>query len=126
MPWNDLAGVDTYTGATPQQMLAGDEPLKSDSKPALADITKFQLIAIRATGVTPWVHGTDTAENAAIAAQTAASGKQCPYWYAGKFNWQFITDQGGFGTPNAAIDTYAEANAYFTGLLRFGKLAAAF
>lgn len=119
---NDLAAVATYTTGAPEQLLAGDTPIKTDAAPALADITKYMLIAIRPTGVTPWVHGTDTAANAALAMQPALTGQQCPYAYAGVFNDALIVAYDGYGTPNAAIDTYAERRAFFTGQFRVGHL----
>lgn len=125
MPVNDLAGVSTYTSAAPEQLLAGDTPLKTESAPVItANVTKYMLIAIRPTGVTPWVWGTDTAANAAIAMQAAVVGAQCPYCYEGVINDALIVANSGYGTPNAAIDTYAERRAYFTGLLRIGHLFA--
>ena len=124
MPIDDLAGVSTYSQAAPEQLLAGDKDYKTESAPALADITKYMLVAIRPTGVTPWVWGTDTPANAALALQPAATGKQCPYAYEGVFNDALIVAYSGYGTPNAAIDTYAERRAYFTGLFRVGHIRA--
>jgi hypothetical protein len=124
MAVNDLAAGATYGPLNPEQLLAGDTPIKTDAAPALADITKYMLIAIRPTGVTPWVHGTDTAANAALSMQPAVSGAQCPYAYAGVFNDALIVAYSGYGTPNAAIDTYAERRAYFTGQFRVGHLLA--
>lgn len=126
MPIDDLAGVATYTSAAPEQLLAGDTPLKTDAAPALAALTKYQLCAVRPTGIAVWVFGTDTAQNACIAMQPVASGAQCQYCYEGVINDDLILAYSGYGTPNAAIDTYAERRAYFTGLLRIGHLRAAY
>ena len=116
---NDLAAVATYTGSAPEQLLAGDKGYKTKSAPVItANVTKFMLIAIRPTGVTPWVYGTDTPENAALALQDAVVGAQCPYAYEGVFNDALIVAHDGYGTPNAAIDTFEERRAYFTGLFQ--------
>ena len=108
MAVNDIASADIVGTYTPEQLLAGDTPVKSDAAVALADCTKYQLLALTTTGVTPFVVGTHTADQAVIAAQTAATGKQCPYFKAGCFNHAII------GWPaGTALDTYAERKAFF-------------
>ncbi len=120
MAVNDLAGSATYGPLTPEQLLAGDTPVKTDAGAAAADITKYQLIAILAAGtVTPFVVGTHTAAQAALAMQPALTGQQCPYAYQITVNDALITWPAG-----AAIDSYAKRRAFFTGLFRVGKLYA--
>lgn len=89
------AQVGTYT---PQQLFAGEAPIITDSAVALADVTQYQLIAVTATGVTPFVVGTHTAPQAAIAAIAGTTGKQIPYYDAGKFNHEAITWPGSLDT----------------------------
>ena len=120
MAVNDLAASATYGPMTPEQLLAGDTPVKTDAGAAAADITKYQLIAILAAGtVTPFVVGTHTAPQAALAMQPALTGQQCPYAYQITVNDALVSWPAG-----AAIDSYAKRRAFFTGLFRVGKLYA--
>lgn len=95
---NDLAGSYTYTPPSPNFLFAGEAPVVTGELPALATITKYQLIAVTTTGVTPYVDGTHTANQAAIAAQPASSGDGCPYFMDGYFNEAAIGWPSGFGT----------------------------
>lgn len=119
MAVNDLAGTATYGPYVPQQLLAGDSPIKTDAGPAAAVITKYQLCALAADGtVTPFVVGTNTAAQAVLAMQPAAAiGVQCPYAYQITVNDALVTWPAG-----AAIDTYVKRRAFFTGLFRVGRL----
>lgn len=118
MAVNDLAGSATYGPYVPQQLMAGDTPIKTDAGAAAADITKYQLCALLAAGtVTPFVVGTHTAAQAVLAMQPALTGQQCPYAYQITVNDDLITWPSG-----AAIDSYAKRRAFFTGLFRVGKL----
>jgi hypothetical protein len=91
MAVNDLAGSDLASVGAPLQLWAGEAQIVTDSALALAAITKFQLCALTAAGVTPFVVGTHVADQAVVSAQPAASGAQCPYYDAGKFNHEAIT-----------------------------------
>lgn len=94
----DLAGSSIYGAVNPTLVFAGEAPIVTGRAPAIATITKYQLIAIVATGVTPYVDGTHSAAVAAIAAQDAASGAACPYFKEGYFNEAVIGWPAGFGT----------------------------
>lgn len=118
MAVNDLAGGSTYGPMTPQQLLGGDQDVKTDAGAAAADIDKYELCALLAAGtVTPFVVGTHTAAQAVLAMQPALTGQQCPYAYQITVNDALITWPAG-----AAIDSYAKRRAFFTGLFRVGKL----
>lgn len=121
MAVNDLARYDVVGTYNAEQLFAGEAPVVTDSAPALAAITKYQLIALTATGVTPFVVGTHTAAQACIAAQPAASGAKCPFFKAGYFNHAVI------GWPaNVALDSYEKRRAYFIGtMVQIGKITPA-
>ena len=55
MAVNDIASGALVGTWTQEILLAGDAPVTTDAAPALADIAKYQLVAITATGVTPYV-----------------------------------------------------------------------
>lgn len=120
MAVNDIASGDLVGTWAPEQLLAGEFPLRTDAAPALANITKYQLIAITNTGVTPFVSGTHTADQAFIAAQAVSTGQQCPYFTSGCFNHEIV------GWPaGTALDTYVERKAFFGNRpLSVGKLLA--
>lgn len=119
MPVNDLAGSGTFGPLIAEQIYAGDGPRGTDAAPALADITKYQLLALTATGVTPFVVASHNAAQAVVAMQPALSGQQCPYIHTGILNHALI------GWPaGTALDTYAERKAYMTGTLKVGKITA--
>ena len=107
MSVNQLAGSDVYGPQSTDQIFAGDAPITSDAAVALADIDQYELCALTTTGVTPYLVGTHTADQAVIAAETAASGKQCPFWNGGYFNHALIIWPAG-----ATLDTYAERKAF--------------
>lgn len=122
MPLNHLAsGALVGTMAAAPQLFAGEAPIITDSAPALADITKWQLCALLPTGIRPFVHtGTpatdDDPRTAVIAAIGVVSGKQCGYYDAGKFNHAVVT------WP-AALDTLPKRKAAMHGsMLQFGHL----
>lgn len=118
MAVNDLAAGSLVGTWAPEQLLAGEAPVTTDAAPALAAITKYQLIAVTATGVTPFVSGTHTADQAFIAAQPVSYGKQCPYFKSGCFNHEIVVWPAG-----TALDTYAERKAFFgNSPLTVGKL----
>lgn len=94
----DLAGSDTYTPPTLTPLYGGEAPIVTGREPALATITKYQLIAVTATGVTPYIDGTHTFNQAAIAAQPASTGDGTPYFMEGYFNEAAIGWPTGFGT----------------------------
>lgn len=117
MPVNDLAGGATYGPLVPQQLLAGEGPVITDSAPALANMAKYSLGALVATGVTPFLVGTHSAAQAVLVLQPATNGGTCQYAHTGVFNDALITWPAG-----AAIDTYAERRAFFTGTFRVKQL----
>lgn len=108
MAVNDIASGALVGTWTQEILLAGDAPVTTDAAPALADIAKYQLVAITATGVTPYVFATHTADKAFIAAQAATTGEQAPYFKTGCFNHAIV------GWPAGTdLDTYAERKAFF-------------
>ncbi|MEN9925544.1 MAG: hypothetical protein RL268_1670 [Pseudomonadota bacterium] len=118
MTVNDIAGYDLAGTYTPELIFAGDEPPKSDAAPALANLAKYEVAALTATGVTTFVVGTHTAAQLVIVAQATTTGKQCPYFNAGKFNHAAL-----IWPNNAALDTYAERRAFCTGTVKVGRIA---
>lgn len=120
MAVNDIAAGSLVGTWAPEQLFAGEMEVSSDSAPALAAITKYQLIAITATGVTPFVSGTHTADQAVVAIQAVSSGQQCPYYKSGCFNHEII------GWPaGATLDSFAKRKAFFGNRpLTVGKLLA--
>lgn len=119
MAVNDLAASAVAGTYTPELLLAGDIPLKTDAAPAGADVTKYQLCALLATGVVPYVIADHTAAQAVVAMQAAVSGAQCVYASAGYFNHEAITWPG----TGTALDSYAKRRAFFNGTgLRFGHI----
>lgn len=118
MAVNDIAAGSLVGTWAPEQLLAGEHPIRTDSAPALANIAKYQLIALTNTGVTPFVPGTHTGEQAMIAAQAVTTGQQAPYFSAGVFNHEIV------GWPaGTALDTYGERKALFGNrALTVGKL----
>jgi hypothetical protein len=110
MPVNDLAGgVDIVASYTPEQLYAGDAPIKTNNGVAAAAIQKYQLIAVLAdASVTPFVAGTHNVGQAAIAAQPIASGKSGPYFSAGCFNHAVIVWPAG-----ATFDSFAKRKGAF-------------
>ena len=118
MPVNDIASFSLAGTYTPELLLAGDEPPKSDSAPALATFQKYEVAALTATGVTTFVPGTHTAAQLVVVAQPVnAIGKMCPYFNAGKFNHAALIWPSG-----TALDTYAERLAFCTGTVKVGKI----
>lgn len=121
MAVNDLAGATTYAGITPQQLLAGDVPIGTNRGVAGANLTKYQLGAVLADGsVVAFVVGTHTAAQAVLVMQAVSSGAQCQYAHTGVFNDAIVTWPAG-----AALDTYEERKAFFTGTFKVNKLALA-
>ena len=117
MPINDLAGAATYGPLNPQQLFAGEGPVITDSAPALGTMAKYSLGALTATGVTPFLVGTHTAEQAVLVMQPTANGSTCQYAHTGIFNDAVVTWPAG-----AAIDSYAKRRAFFTGSFRVKQL----
>lgn len=123
MPLNHLASSAVVgTMAAPKQLFAGEAPIITDSAPALAPITKWQLCSLQPTGIRPFVHtGTpasdDDPRTAVISAvAAAAAGQQVPYYDAGKFNHEVV------GFP-AALNTLPKRKAALHGsMLHFGHL----
>lgn len=111
-PNQDLAASEVFaTRAAPFQLFVGGVDVAYDSGIADAAIQKYQLIAILATGhVTPFVPGTHTGAQAAVAAQPAAINESCPYFLSGRFNHEAIKWPAG-----TALDTYVERKALLVG-----------
>lgn len=126
MAVNDLAAGATYGPLNPEQLLAGDMPIKTDRGTAGATLTKYQVVAVTAAGVVVFVAGTHTAAQAALTMQAAANGTPVQYAFQGIFNDDLIAAQAGNATlyAAAAMDTFAERRAFFNGLFRVGKLLA--
>lgn len=106
---------------TPTQLFAGEAPIITDSSPALADVQKWQLLSLTATGVRPFVYTgapetDDDPRTAVLAAVEATTGKQVPYYDAGKFNWEVCVFP-------AALDTLPKIKAALQGsMLKFAHL----
>ena len=65
-----------------------------------------------------------TKHDATLAKQAAGSGAQVQYAYQGVFNDALLAAQAGNATlyAAAAMDTFAERQAFFNGLFRVGKV----
>ena len=126
MPVNDLAGGFTYAGITPEQLLAGDEPIKTAFAVASGAKTKYQIAARTTAGVVDFVPGTHTALQAVLVMQPCANTQNCQYAYAGKFNDDLLATYNATLYANAAFDTWAEREAFFNGLFRLGRLGQGF
>ncbi len=122
MPIDDLAGVTTYAGITPEQLLAGDTEVKTDSAIASGAKTKYQIAARTSAGVVDFVVGTHTAAQAVLVMQPCANGASCQYAYQGVFNDALLATYNTTLYANAAFDTYAERVAFFNGLFRVGRV----
>lgn len=108
-----LAGDRSQDIAVDPQFIIGDGPIMTDSAPALADIDQYELCVLTDTGVTPYVVATHTADalrKMVIAQVAVLSGKQCPFYTAGKFNHNLVV------WP-ASVDTYAERKALLLGTM---------
>lgn len=110
MPVNDLAGgVDIAASYTPEQLYAGDAPIKTNNGVAAAAIQKYQLCAVLADStITPFVAGTHNVEQAVVAAQPIAINKSGPYFSAGCFNHAMIVWPAG-----ATFDSFAKRKGAF-------------
>jgi hypothetical protein len=126
MPVNDLAGGFTYSTQTPEQLLAGDEPIKTSAAVATGAKTKYQIAARTAAGVVDWVVGTHVAAQAVLVMQPCSNGQSCQYAYQGKFNDDLLATYNTTLYANAAFDTWLEREAFFNGLFRLGKLGQGF
>lgn len=126
MAVNDLAGGWTYAGNTPEQLLAGDEPVMTANATASGAKTKYQIAARTSAGVVDFVVGTHTALQAVLVMQPCADGASCQYAYAGKFNDALLATYNTTLYANAAFDTFAEREAFFNGLFRVGRLGQGF
>lgn len=122
MALNQLAsGSLAETMAAAKQLFAGEAPIISDSAPALANVQMWQLCALTATGIRPFVWtntpaSDDAPRTAVITAIGGTTGKQIPYYDAGKFNHEVVV------WP-AALDTLAKRKAAMHGsMLHFGHL----
>lgn len=106
-----LAGDRSQDTAAIDAFFIGDAPVGTDSAPALAAITQYQVCVLLATGVTPYVpatHTTAAPDKLVVAQVGVASGAQCPYYTRGKFNHNMM------GWP-AALNTYALRKEAFLG-----------
>lgn len=105
----------------PTQLFAGEAPIITDSSPALANVAKWELLALTPTGVRPFVFtGTPATDDdprlAVLSAVEATTGKQVPYYDAGKFNWAVCKFP-------AALDTLPKIKAALQGsMLKFAHL----
>ncbi len=96
-----LAGDRDAAFSTPVQLFAGHSEVITDSAPALAAITQYQVCVLLPTGVTPYVpatHTTHAPDKLVVAQVTVASGQQCPYYTKGKFNHAVLLWPAAFGT----------------------------
>lgn len=126
MATNDLAGGFTYPGITPEQLLAGDDAVKTAFAVASGAKAKYQIAARTSAGVVDFVPGTHTAHQAVLVMQPCANAASCQYAYAGKFNDELLATYNTTLYANAAFDTWAEREAFFSGLFRLGRLGQGF
>lgn len=116
MVYPRLAGDRDSASAAPPQIFVGDSEIITDSAPALAAITQFQVCVLTATGVTPLTDAMVTAADPAVVGKIVVahvgvdSGKQCAYWSAAKLNHVLL------GWPSS-LDTYAKRKAFVQGTM---------
>jgi hypothetical protein len=122
MAVNDLAGVSTYGPLNPEILLAGDKPYKTANATATGAKTKYQLAARVAGAVVDFVVGTHTAAQAVVVMQPCAGGAPCQYLYEGVVNDALLAAANVTLFTDAALDTFAERQAFLNGLLRVGKV----
>ena len=105
---NDLAGWAEYGPSVPEQLFAGDaEVVSANSLSLVAALAKFEVAALVAGGITTFVSGTHTAEDAVIVAQPiTAIGQSVQYFVAGFFNHAVLV------WP-AALATLAQRKDFF-------------
>lgn len=110
MSVNDLAGGGLVGSYEPEQLFAGEAPIVTDAAAtAVADVKKYEVLVLEATGLRRPDPDTDKGAQCVIAAQAAATiGMQVPYFAAGKFNHAVLV------WPTA-LDTYAKRQAFFMG-----------
>lgn len=80
-----LAGNRNLGSFLASQLWAGEAEATTDSAPALAAISQWQLCALTATGIIPFDVAVHTGQQAVISTIGVAIGLQCPYWIAGRF-----------------------------------------
>ena len=116
MVYPRLAGDRDSASAAPPQLFVGDSEIITDSAPALANITQWQVCVLGATGVTPLTdamvttNAADVVGKIVVAHVAVASGKQCPYYSAAKLNHVLL------GWPSS-LDTYAKRKAFVQGTM---------
>lgn len=114
---NDLAGGSTYTPNAIEQLHAGDDPIKTGSAVALADLAKYALAALTSTGLAAFNSASHTAAQAVLVMQPVLNGQMAQY------AWKITVNDAAITWPaQAAIDTYAERLAFFNGNFRVAKL----
>lgn len=121
MSVNQLAGSNVYGPQTTTQLYAGEIQVVTDAAPALADVDQFEICALTTTGVTPFVVGTHTKDQAVVAMEAGTTGKQIPYATGGYFNHEALIWPAG-----ATLDTYAERKAWLgsASTLKIGHITA--
>jgi hypothetical protein len=104
-----LAGQDQQTSAAPTQPFAGQAPVITDTATSLAAIAQYEVCALTATGITPYVDATHTKDQMVVAANAAsAASKVVSYYKSGHFNHAALT------WP-AEYDTEAKRKAFVNG-----------
>ena len=108
----DLATGVTVAGSfVPTHIFCGEGEISSSAAPALAALTQYQVCALTATGVTPFISGTHTKDQMVIATQDVASGAQAPIWTRARtINHAILIWPSG-----TALDTFAERLAFVQG-----------
>ena len=112
-----LAGDRDSASAASPQIFVGDSEVITDSAPALAVLTQWQVCVLSATGVTPLTDvmvttNADDVVGKIVVTQVAVDtiGKQAPYYSAAKLNHVLM------GWP-ALLDTYAKRKAFVQGTM---------
>ena len=116
-----LAGDASDAHAASPQLFAGEAQVITDSAVALAAIAQWEVCVLSASGITPYVvatHGAAIPDKLVVSQIAVASGKQCPYYSAGKFNHAVLK------WP-ATITTYAARRELVQGtMIQVGHLNA--
>lgn len=116
---NDLAAGGVEHGPmTISQLYAGEAPIVTGHSVALADLDKYQVVVLTATGLSEtfdFVGDMDPALvlptqgiNCVITAQAATTGQNVPYFSSGCFNHAALV------WPTE-LDTLAKRKAFFAG-----------
>ena len=104
-----LATSQTHGPFSVDQFIIGESPIVTGNGVTDGSVTKYQLLKLTDTGVTPTLGTVTDGDKLVIAAQASASGKSVPYFSACTFNHAVVT-----GWP-VGLDTFEKRKNFFAG-----------